>query len=96
MIRLTRLDKSELCVNPDLIKSAEAVPDTMVTLTNGERLYVRESLTEVRRRFMAYQRAIRLERARGVLAGGGVGVSDGAVTVSGEMTAAAPAPVIEG
>jgi flagellar protein FlbD len=68
MIKLTRLDKRELCVNPDLIKCAEAIPDTMITFTTGERLYVSESIDEVRARFVAYQRAIRRQRARGRLA----------------------------
>lgn len=67
MIKLTRLDKKQLCINPDLIKSAEAIPDTIITLTTGERLYVIESVDEVVARFAAYQRAIRQQRADGIL-----------------------------
>ena len=79
MIQLTRLDKTELYINPDLLRSAEAVPDTMITLTTGERLYVSESLEEVRARFVAYQRAIRRERAQDVLAPSVPLASDGAM-----------------
>jgi flagellar protein FlbD len=68
MITLTRLDKNQLSINPDLIKTAEAIPDTIITLTTGERMYVRESVEEVRARFLAYQHTIREQRARGVLA----------------------------
>lgn len=68
MIKLTRLDKKELCVNPDLIKTAEAIPDTIITLTTGERMYVRESVDEVVGLFVGYQRTIRQQRAQGVLA----------------------------
>jgi len=68
MITLTRLDKKQLCVNPDLIKSAEAIPDTIITLTTGERLYVRESVEEVVARFVEYQHTIRQQRAQGILA----------------------------
>jgi uncharacterized protein YlzI (FlbEa/FlbD family) len=68
MIKLTRLDKRELCVNPDLIKTAEAIPDTIITLTTGERMYVRESVAEVVALFVGYQHAIREQRAQGVLA----------------------------
>jgi len=67
MIRLTRLDKKQLCVNPDLIKTAEAIPDTIITLTTGERMYVRETVDEVVAQFLAYQHAIRQQRAQGVL-----------------------------
>ncbi len=68
MIKLTRLDKKELCINPDLIKTAEAIPDTIITLTTGERMYVTETVEEVVARFVAYQHTIREQHARGVLA----------------------------
>ena len=68
MIKFTRFNRQELCINPDLIKSAEAIPDTIITLTTGERLYVRESVEEVVARFVEYQNAIRQQRAQGILA----------------------------
>jgi len=68
MIRLTRFNKQELCINPDLIKAAEAIPDTIITLTTGERLYVLESVEEVVARFVEYQHMIRQQRAQGILA----------------------------
>src|SRR5271157_3891200 len=47
MIELTRLNGSPLFVNCDLIKWAEAAPDTMLTLINGEKVVVHESCAEV-------------------------------------------------
>ena len=44
MIELTRLNGTPIVLNSDLIKTAEASPDTMLTLTNGEKLIVREDL----------------------------------------------------
>ncbi len=44
MIELTRLNGQSMVVNCDLIKTAEASPDTMLTLINGEKLIVREPL----------------------------------------------------
>ncbi|MBN1916633.1 MAG: flagellar FlbD family protein [Verrucomicrobia bacterium] len=67
MITLTRLDKKQLRVNPDLIKTVEAIPDTIVMLTTGERFYVRESVEEVVARFVGYQHTIRQQRAQGIL-----------------------------
>ena len=67
MITLTRLDKKELCINADMIKTVEATPDTIITLATGERLFVSESVDEVVARFIEYQRLIREQRARGVL-----------------------------
>ena len=47
MIALTRLNGSPLYLNADLIKWAEAAPDTTLTLVNGEKAVVRESCPEV-------------------------------------------------
>lgn len=55
MIEVTRLNGSTLMVNSDLIKTAEASPDTMLTLITGEKLIVRETCQEVIERIMAYR-----------------------------------------
>lgn len=55
MIHLTRLNGNPLVVNSDLIKYAEASPDTMLTLVNGEKIVVLESCDEVVNRTIAYR-----------------------------------------
>lgn len=55
MIPLTRLNGTPLMVNSDLIKTAEASPDTMLTLITGEKLIVREDCAEVEKRILAYR-----------------------------------------
>ena len=55
MIELTRLNGTPMMLNSDLIKTAEASPDTMLTLIHGEKLIVRESIDEVTRRVLAYR-----------------------------------------
>ncbi len=62
MIVLTRLNGHSITVNSDLIKYAEASPDTVLTLITGEKLIVLESCDEVQERCMAY-RAEGLRRA---------------------------------
>lgn len=47
MIDLTRLNGHRLVLNCDLIKFAEPVPDTTITLVTGEKLIVRESCDEL-------------------------------------------------
>lgn len=47
MIELTRLNGNPLLVNSDLIKLAEAIPDTTLTLVTGDKLVVLESCAEV-------------------------------------------------
>lgn len=55
MIELTRLNGNSMVLNSDLIKTAEASPDTMLTLVNGEKLIVRETCEEVTERVLAYR-----------------------------------------
>ncbi len=66
MIELTRLNGNPLFVNGDQIKWAEAAPDTMLTLMNGEKVVVRESCAEVVDRMVAFR--VRLLRAAGEFA----------------------------
>jgi flagellar protein FlbD len=44
-----------MVVNSDLIKTAEASPDTMLTLINGEKLIVREEIGDVVEKVLAYR-----------------------------------------
>ena len=55
MIEVTRLNGNPMLVNSDLIKIAEASPDTMLTLIHGEKLIVRESCAEVLEKIFAYR-----------------------------------------
>lgn len=55
MIQLTRLNGNPIVLNSDLIKTAEAAPDTMLTLINGEKIIVREPCHEVTERVLAYR-----------------------------------------
>ena len=59
MIKLTKFDGREMYLNPHLIKEVESIPDTIVTLSTGDKLYVKESALEVSSRFADYQRLIR-------------------------------------
>ena len=47
MIQLTRLNGHKLYINCDLLKYAEASPDTVLTLLTGEKIVVRESCEDV-------------------------------------------------
>ncbi len=59
MIVLTRLTGRPMIVNVELIKTVEETPDTMVTLLNGDRIIVKESMAEVVRRAIDYSRQVR-------------------------------------
>jgi flagellar protein FlbD len=58
MIELTRLNGSHLTINCDLIKYAEAAPDTVLTLITGEKLVVVEPCIEILARTLRYRAAV--------------------------------------
>lgn len=61
MIAVNRLNNQELWLNPHLIETIEATPDTVITLTNGKRLVVKESVTAVVEKIIQYRRKIGLQ-----------------------------------
>jgi flagellar protein FlbD len=58
MIHLTRLNHLPLVLNADLIESIEVTPDTVISLTTGQKLVVLEPAEEVVRRVVEFRRAI--------------------------------------
>ena len=58
MVRLTRLNRIPMVLNSDLIEHIDVTPDTVITLTTGQILRVRESADEVVRRIVEFRRRI--------------------------------------
>jgi len=58
MVRLTRLNRAEMVLNSDLIEHIDVTPDTVITLTTGQILRVRESADEVVRRIIDFRRRV--------------------------------------
>ena len=57
MIKVTHLDGAPFLLNAEWIRYVESRPDTFITLVQGERIVVRESMDEVLRLALEYQRA---------------------------------------
>ncbi len=58
MIRLTRLNEAPVILNSELIETIESTPDTVIRLTNGERLVVRENTEEILASILEYRRSV--------------------------------------
>ncbi|MGI1658145.1 MAG: flagellar FlbD family protein [Desulfitobacterium sp.] len=56
MIEVTRLNGKKLVINSDLIETMEATPDTVITLTGGNKYVVVESTEELIRKVAEYKR----------------------------------------
>ena len=64
MIKLTKFNsegnqKGEFVLNAEIIETVEETPDTVVTLTNGKKFIVEESMDDIVRRVMKYRRALK-------------------------------------
>jgi len=58
MIKVTRLNDSTLMINVDMIQSLQAIPETVITFTNNNKIMVKEPLEEVSQRIVDYQRTL--------------------------------------
>ena len=66
MIILTRLGGHALAVNPDLIERAEVTPDTVVTMTDGHKFVIAESLDTLVERVRSWRAGVAAEAYRNV------------------------------
>jgi len=58
VIQLTRLNNQQITLNSDLIKFIESKPDTVITLVNGDKLIVHETVEEVIGRVIEFRRSL--------------------------------------
>jgi flagellar protein FlbD len=58
MIQLTRLNRIPMVLNSDLIEHIEITPDTVITLTTGQKIVVLEPAQEVVERVVAFRRSV--------------------------------------
>lgn len=59
MITLTKLNGTPFVMNAEKIRTVEKTPDTLICCDDGERMMVKEEMSEVLRRAIEYARLIR-------------------------------------
>ena len=55
MIKLTRINGQEIIVNADLIEIIEHHTDTVISLTTGNKILVRESLDDIAKKVKEFR-----------------------------------------
>lgn len=55
MVALTRLNGQQFVLNSDQIESIESTPDTHITMMNGKRYMVQNSIEDVVRKAVKYR-----------------------------------------
>ncbi|ABY92969.1 MAG: Flagellar FlbD family protein [Caldanaerobacter subterraneus] len=68
MIYVTRLNNEEFIINAELIEFIEKTPDTVISLTTGKKIVVKETPEEIIQRVIEYkQRIFTIEKDKEVL-----------------------------
>ena len=62
MIHVTRLNHTPVVLNCDLIEQIEATPDTVISMTSGQKIMVLESTEEIIDRVVLFKRSIIITR----------------------------------
>lgn len=55
MVELTKLNDKKFVINSALIETVEAMPDTTISLTTGNKFVVKESVGEVIKRIIEFK-----------------------------------------
>ena len=58
MIEVTKLNDIKISINAELIETIEEIPDTVVTLTTGKKIFVKESRQKIENLVKSYKRDI--------------------------------------
>lgn len=58
MIEVTKLNDAKISINAEIIEMVEEVPDTVVTLTTGKKIFVKESRQKIENLVKSYKRDI--------------------------------------
>jgi flagellar protein FlbD len=58
MIEVTRLNDTKLIINADMIEKVEEAPDTVITLTSGNKIIVKESRQEIKNLVILYKKEV--------------------------------------
>jgi len=57
MIEVTKLNGEEITLNCDLIETVEETPDTVISLTSGRKIIVKESRQDVKNLVKSYRKS---------------------------------------
>ena len=58
MIEVTKLNDVKITLNAELVEIVEEIPDTVITLTTGKKIFVKESRQKIENLVKSYKRDI--------------------------------------
>lgn len=64
MIYVTKLNNDEIVINADLIEVIEETPNTIITLTTGKKIIIKDSIKDIIDKVITYKRKIGIIEVR--------------------------------
>jgi flagellar protein FlbD len=58
MIKVTRLNNTELWISPHQIEFIEETPDTVISFVSGKKIVVKEKIDEILKKIIEYRNKI--------------------------------------
>lgn len=58
MIEVTKMNGQKVLINPDLMEMVEETPDTVVTLTTGRKIIIKESRQDLKNLVKSYRKDV--------------------------------------
>jgi flagellar protein FlbD len=58
MIKVKRINGEEVFINAELIETVEARPDTTISLSTGNKIIVKDTVSEVIEKIIEYRRLV--------------------------------------
>jgi flagellar protein FlbD len=64
MIRVKKINGEEVVINAELIETVEARPDTTISLSTGNKIIVKDTVSEVIQKIIEYRQLVNQKRTR--------------------------------
>jgi len=64
MIRVKKINGEEVVINAELIETVEAKPDTTISMVTGNKIIVKDTVSEVIEKIIEYRRLVNQKRIK--------------------------------
>ncbi len=64
MIRVKKINGEEIVINAELIEIVEARPDTTISMATGNKIIVKDTVSEVMEKVVEYRRLVNQKRTK--------------------------------
>ena len=64
MIKVKKINGEEIVINAELIETVEARPDTTISLATGNKIIVKDTVSEIIKKVIEYRRLVKQKRTK--------------------------------